>query len=36
VAKSSCFSGGECCPTATKTAVVMTYICPPCPFCPGW
>jgi hypothetical protein len=35
-AKSSCCSDGECCPTATKTSVAKKYICPPCPFCPGW
>ena len=40
-AKSSCCSSeGECCPTTTasttKTSVTKQYICPPCPFCPGW
>ena len=35
-AKSSCCSDGECCPTTTKTTVAKKYICPPCPFCPGW
>ena len=32
-AKSSCCSGGECCPATTAT---KKYICPPCLFCPAW
>lgn len=39
-AKSSCCPEGECCATAaassTETSVAKKYICPPCPFCPGW
>jgi len=25
-----------CCGSNTKTTVAKKYICPPCPFCPGW
>jgi hypothetical protein len=38
--KSSCCSGEECRPATTassaKTMAAKKYICPPCPFCPGW
>ena len=45
--KTACYSEGSeccpdeaCCPASTVTATAKTpqkkYICPPCPFCPGW
>lgn len=43
--KTSCYPDGECCSDepccgstaeTTKATVVKKYICPPCPFCPGW
>jgi hypothetical protein len=37
---SECCPDGDCCPTANTTAIAKAtqkkYICPPCPFCPGW
>jgi len=37
---SECCPDEACCPASTVTATAKTpqkkYICPPCPFCPGW